>query len=130
MTAQTQDTAQLTEIFNEILEAVFTEAAEAVQNRTGADVSKIRYADKIKIDIAKKVFDLSKKYNAETHFDKLVDCSNTIIPLVTRLFGEDKVLGRLPPHVKNEQVVGLLDKAGAREVSALLRKTLPAATVA
>lgn len=117
-----EDAERLKGIIDEVLETVFSQAADAIEKKTGADVSKIRYADRIKIDLARHGFDLCRKYNAASGLSRVLDISNTMVPLAVRLFGEERTLDRLPPHLKTEQVAGLLEQAGATALSGLIRK--------
>ncbi len=119
-----QERGDLNEVLGEILEILFAEADEQIAERTGKPGARIPYSDRIKIDLASKILALTKRYDAEARFGKFVECSNVIIPCLTKLFGAQRIASKLPPRARDERLVALCDKAGASELSALIRGSM------
>lgn len=116
-----QETGELAGIIGEVLDILFDEANAQIAARVGRPDARIPYSDRIKIDLAAKILALSKRHGAQARFTKIVDSSNALVPCLTRLFGAERISGRLPPRARDERVVRLCEKAGATELAALIR---------
>ena len=114
------ETGELGEVINEILNVLFNEASK----KTSEHGLKISFSEKIKLDMAQRLMKMAEKYNGPTKFAKMIDSSNAAVPALTRIFGEQALISRLPPKAKDERIVALLDKAGATELSTLIRKAM------
>lgn len=119
-----RDEEVLNQLLNEAVHALVDEAKEKISAKTGIEGGKLSFADKLKIDMADRALTMSARYGVHAKAQKLVDISNKTVPALTSIFGEQALVDNLPPQIKTEEAADILERAGATEVLALVRKAI------
>lgn len=134
MTNAAHDPKALNDLITEIVMSLLDQADAEFQDRTGrkVDIGKVQ---KLKLHAAGKIANLAMKQvqrggDPQERLRKMADLTNRYLPGVVEVVGEDAVrtrLAKLPPHLRDQDVVGLLEGAGALELARLLGPEKPAA---
>lgn len=119
-----QDEEVLNELINEAIHALFEKAQEKINAKTGIDGKRLSAANRAKLHASELALKMAERYTAHAKAQRLVDISNKALPTLTSIFGEQAVIEGLPPRLKNEKTADLCTRAGATELSSVIRKAI------
>lgn len=118
--------AQEVENINQVVDELMRLLIADIDQRLGAKGVDVGMFEKVKIKGVRLALNTVQKYsaqfNAEAKMDRFVAATNDALPTLTKIFGEQTILAKIPPEYRTEEIAVLSDKAGATELAALLRR--------